>query len=118
VAKTHATQRTLKLLRDEGWIAHVVEKYMKHPGMPFGRRIDVWGFGDVLACRQSPSEIALIQCFPNTSGSGFAAHREKIFAIPESRTWLRSGGKIFMYGWKQRKSTRRWEWKREEVILA
>ena len=42
--------RTLKHLRDEGWQCAPVEKFMKFGNMPFGRRIDVWGFGDILAC--------------------------------------------------------------------
>ena len=48
--KTNATQRSLKELRDRGYIVHIVEKYIKHPNMAFGKRIDVWGFGDLLAC--------------------------------------------------------------------
>ncbi|MGA9670934.1 MAG: hypothetical protein WBQ94_17120 [Terracidiphilus sp.] len=124
--KTHATQRTLKELRKQGWSCHIVEKYIKHPGMPFGRRIDAFGIGDILCMRppcangdiHSEAAIALVQCFPNTSGTGFADHREKILAIPETKIWLRAGGKIFLYGWKLKKKTGRWEWKREEVIFG
>ena len=123
--KTHATQRTLKLLRDEGWSCHVVEKYIKHPNMPFGKRIDAFGIGDILACKPLPTVdggIALVQCFPGTSGSGFAAHRKKIFEIPETKIWLRAGGKILLYGWRQKidkgKKRGRWMWRREEILFG
>ena len=51
MAKTNATQRSLKLLRENGWTCHIVEKYIKHPNMAFGKRIDAFGIGDILACR-------------------------------------------------------------------
>lgn len=150
--KTNATQRSLKHLRDNGWSCHIVEKYIKHPGMPFGRRIDAFGIGDILACKpaktfmckpcrgtginngfpcrdcdmtgrrvQEEGQIALVQCFPNTSGSGFADHREKILAIPEAKIWILAGGKIFLQGWRKggpRGETKHWQMKQEEVIFA
>jgi uncharacterized protein YlzI (FlbEa/FlbD family) len=131
VPKTHATQKTLKELRDNGWICCIVERYLNHPGMKFPRRIDAFGIGDILACRPShgvydgdgklltmaPAEIALVQCFPDSGGKvGFAAHREKILALPDTTRWLSSGGSIYLYGWKKRKG--RWQCKCEEVVFA
>lgn len=123
MAKTLATQRTLKLFRDEGWNCAIVEKWLPARGeMKFGIRQDVWGFGDILACRPMDKEIALIQCFPDRGGTGFADHRAKTFDIPEAKTWLRSGGKIFLCGWrpKSKSDTGRgnWRWKMEEIVLA
>lgn len=132
--KTLATQRSLKYLRDNGWICHIVEKYIKYPGMPFGKRIDAFGIGDLLACRPPkwelvdskpeivrPAAIALVQCFPNNSGTGFADHRAKILAIPEAEIWIRSGGKILLQGWRKggpRGAVKRWQMKEEEVVIA
>lgn len=66
--KTLATQRTLKALRDNGWSAHVVEKWIKIPNIPGGgKRIDAFGFGDILAMRPNVYEDA--QC-PECRGSG------------------------------------------------
>jgi hypothetical protein len=50
--KTLATQRSLKLLRQNGWTCHIVEKFLPARGsMKFPRRIDAYNFGDILACR-------------------------------------------------------------------
>ena len=54
------TERTLNLLRGLGWQVASVEKWLKHPNMKFGRRIDLFGFADVIGCRP-PDEIALFQ---------------------------------------------------------
>lgn len=128
--KTHATQRSLKSLTDNGWTCHIVEKYIKHPGMKFGRRIDAFGIGDILACRPNTwatceeckgegkgllcrpgcvlgkvlvghAAIALVQCFPDTGG-GFAKHRDNINAIPELAIWKAAGGKVFLQGWAKK----------------
>lgn len=154
--KTNATARSLKRLRENGWIAWVVEKWIPPRGkMKFGIRQDVWGFGDILACRPEIFEacrvclaqgilpipaamgqhvpcrtcgasgkiligtklIALVQCFPNTSGQ-FAAHRRKVLEIPEHKTWLEAGGKIFLQGWAKqgpRGQAKHWIMREEEL---
>lgn len=111
------TSRTLKYLTDEGWMACIVEKYLKTPDMSFGRRIDAFGFGDVLACR--PGEIALVQ---TTSGAGAPARRRKLLGkLTEAdiagmdekqreislkvaanvRTWLKCGGIVMLISWSK-----------------
>jgi hypothetical protein len=117
MAKTLATQRTLQVLRDEGWVCCTVERYMNHPGMKFPRRIDAFGIGDILACHPVNSYIALVQCFPDSGGkAGFDAHLNKIISLPETRAWISSGGRILLYGWKKRKG--HWQWHRKEIILS
>lgn len=130
--KTHATQRSLKSLTDNGWTCHIVEKYIKHPGMPFGKRIDAYGIGDILACR--PDTYAPCgQCDGDAAaglgactncagmgrllvghaaialvqcfpdtGGGFAKHRDKINAIPELAIWKAAGGRVFLQGWAKK----------------
>jgi hypothetical protein len=44
-----------------GWTCHIVEKYIKHPNMKFGRRIDAFGIGDILACR-APVFVPCTRC--------------------------------------------------------
>jgi hypothetical protein len=125
--KTKPTQRSLKHLRENGWTVHIVEKYLPpRGGMKFGVRIDVYGFGDILACRGEmkvidgdpiPGRIALIQ---TTTGHGgnFAAHRDKILAIPEFYEWKKSGGKVFLHGWRfggARGEKKRWILREEEL---
>jgi hypothetical protein len=50
--KSKPVQRSLAILRDNGWSVAIVEKWIPPRGqMKFGIRLDVWGFGDLLACR-------------------------------------------------------------------
>jgi hypothetical protein len=72
---TTPTQRTLKYLRDAGWMAAIVEKRIQMPGSPFGKFVDVWGFADVLACHVIEAKIALVQ---TTSGAGASFRRRKM----------------------------------------
>jgi len=107
-------QRSLKHLKDTGWTVAVVEKWKHFPGMKFGVRQDVWGFGDILACRLSWTdsfldngvlttkdrrEIALIQ---TTDWTSISKHRAKILAIPEFEKWKDAGGLVLLHGWKLR----------------
>jgi hypothetical protein len=123
MAKTLATQRSLKYLRDRGWQCAIVEKWLPARGtMKFGIRQDVWGFGDILACRPntyggtcphctggicnycfgrrqllvSEKTVALIQTFPMAR---WKDHAEKLAAIPELQNWKESGGIVLMHGW-------------------
>ena len=111
MAKTLATQRSLKHLRKLGWQCAIVEKWQMRPQAAYGVRVDVWGFGDILACRPAirrpetddrhwyDPAIALIQTFPL---SGWKDHAEKM-QEPEIKaaieTWKAAGGIVFMHGW-------------------
>lgn len=134
-AKTKAKQRSLKHLRDLGWTCADVEKWLPPRGkMKFGVRVDAYGIADILACRpaywfrsqqtlewtistEAPPMIALVQCFSDTGKLvGFESHREKILALPEAMAWIKSGGHIFLHGWKKRKAG--WILTEEEVVLC
>jgi hypothetical protein len=100
MAKTNATQRSLKYLRNRGWQCAIVEKWQMRPQAAYGVRIDVWGFGDILACRAFPDEeIALIQTFPMAT---WKAHMEKV-QEPDIKwaieMWKDSGGRVYLHGW-------------------
>lgn len=105
--KTKAVQRSLKRLREEGWQAAVVEKWIPPRGeMKFGVRQDVWGFGDILACRCAPPgtalrpgkirEIALVQAFPLTR---WKDHLNKILNLDEFHRWKECDGITIIDGW-------------------
>ena len=94
---TKPMQWSLAKLRSEGWTCHIVEKFNRFSM----RRIDVFGFGDVLAMR--PGEIALVQ---TTSASNMAAHEKKIKALPEYRQWYEAGGIVILHGWRNKNSVR------------
>ena len=95
-------QRSLEHLRKQGWQVGIVERRIppRPPVIPYGRTIDVWGFGDILACRPRlwvdddgflseeplpgrkviPGVTALIQTTTGHGGS-MAEHHEKILAL-------------------------------------
>lgn len=122
--KTNATQRSLKYLREQGWTVCIVEKFLPARGtMKFPRRIDAFGFGDILACAPithenydgRQSKIALVQSCP---GASHAEHKAKILAIPEFQTWKASGGMVLLMSWaKQGPRGKRKMWTvREEQL--
>lgn len=95
--RTRAVQRSLAFLRKNGWQAAIVEKWIPPRGkMKFGVRIDVWGFGDILACVSDLPSIALIQTFPLAR---WKDHVERLAAIPELQTWKKAGGLVYLHGW-------------------
>lgn len=100
------TQRSLKLLRDTGYSADVVERYNSFTK----RRHDMFGFGDVFAFRDG--EFAIVQ---TTSASNFSARMKKIKANEFARDWLNAGGVIIVHGWGKKKDGK---WRcREETLV-
>ena len=99
------TSRTLDMLRKQGWLCASVEKFLPARGtMKFPRRIDVYGFGDLLACRERQygamtAETALVQCC--TTGD-MANRKAKILAEPRAGVWMRCGNLIMLVGWAKR----------------
>ena len=129
-------QRSLKHLTHAGWQCAIVERWKprfdKVKGMiPYGVRVDVWGFGDILACRLVNSadslldavnrtkvrvkEIALVQ---TTDATSFSKHKAKILAIPEFQKWKDAGGIVLLHGWAKRgpRGKRKTWTLREEVL--
>lgn len=101
MAKTSPTQRSLKLLRDQGWTVDITEHWVslhRKPGSkgPRGVRRDLFGCIDLVALRHG--ELAGIQ---TTSGPG-SARIAKIKAEPRMVTWLEAGGTLYVHGWAKR----------------
>ena len=88
------TARSLDLLREMGYTAEVVERWV--PGAKIRR--DLFGFADVLGCHAKFGVLA-IQC---TTGDHAAARTSK--AMDEARllTWLKAGAKFEVWGWALR----------------
>lgn len=89
------TQRSLRHLRESGWTVAKVEYWLA----PARRRIDVWRFGDLLACKPD-GRPTLIQ---TTSGSNVSGRitKAKENAGPLV-AWLLSGGALVVHGWAKR----------------
>lgn len=126
------TQRSLEHLRKLGWTVCIVEKFLPARGsMKFPRRIDAFGFGDLLACRSVQGEdtdgiypvhegqIALVQTTGSPSSGGwFAQHRAKILALPEFQKWKEAGGIVLLHGWGKkgpRGKRKTWQLREEQL---
>lgn len=106
------TQRTLAWLRGQGYTAQVVERWCAYSR----RRIDVLGFGDILAVGNG--QIVLVQA---CAGASHAARKAKALAIPALRTWVECGGTFWVVSWSKRgpRGKRKvWTERAEEVDLG
>lgn len=127
------TQRTLRLLRQQGRIAAVVEKYVqippskKHP-KGFGFRKDLFGFIDVISLDPEYGVIAIQSC-----GQSFKQHIDKIMdseCTENAIEWLKDGKcecgnqltHIEVYGWRKLKLKRggkamKWQPRIQKITL-
>lgn len=86
------TQRTMDLLRKDGYLVAAVEKWNPHARI----RQDLFGFIDVLAIRDG--ETLAVQ---TTSASNMSARVKKI-ADHESTQMVRNAGwRILIHGWRK-----------------
>lgn len=121
MSKPSPTQRTMWLLREQGCICAVVEKWNQHVG-PHGIRQDLFGIIDILVLDPVRGFIG-VQC---CAGSGYSAHYKKmtIDCAQASIDWLSTpGGKLELWAWREVKVKRggkalRWEPKIKEITLA
>ena len=95
MSKPGPGQRTLQECRRLGWRAQMVEKWVPQAG----RRIDLFGFGDVLAVH--PEGILLIQA---TTQANAASRVTKITqeCAQAALDWIEAGGEIEVWGWAKR----------------
>lgn len=107
------TARTLKWLREEGYLAQVVERYNS-----FSRkRVDLWGCIDILAIRKLTNGVFGIQA---TSTSNVSARLTKSKGCPELRVWLEAGNRFEVVGWSKkgpRGKRKLWTMVRQEITL-
>ena len=99
------TQRTLKRLREAGWLATVVEHWNPHAKV----RNDLWGFIDVLALKDN--ETLGVQ---TTSASNMAARMRKIAEHPNLAAVRAAGWRLEVDGWRKN-SAGRWAVRTVEV---
>lgn len=94
--KTTPTQRSLKLLRSQGYLVAITERWN-----PFAKiRQDLFGFVDLLCVRDD--EVLAVQ---TTSDSGGNASKRliKIQALQTAKTWLSSPNrKLHIHAWAKR----------------
>jgi hypothetical protein len=97
------SSRTLQFLRENGYMVGMVERFLSHAGH-FGVRQDLFGLFDLLAVKPDEGIIG-VQCFT----TAWAEHYEKFYQSnrEEAITWLKSGGKIELWGWRKLKLFRK-----------
>ena len=91
------TQLTLRLLREDGWLVEVTEKWV--PGANI--RKDLFGWIDLLALRDG--ETLAVQ---TTSWSNISSRVNKIAESDTVAAVRKAGWTIHVIGWKKEKS--RW----------
>lgn len=94
---TSPTQRSLEKLRDAGYTCAVLE----HWNAFARRRIDAFGFVDILALRDN--EILAVQ---TTSATNVSARVKKITEHENIGAVRQAGIRVVVHGWK--KSGRHW----------
>lgn len=100
------TERTLKLLRKQGYLAAVVEKWNK-----FARcRQDLFGIGDILAVHEW-KPIRLIQV---TDMAHNAEHVKKLMSLDNTRI-VQASMSIEVWAWRKLKSG--WEPRVTEITV-
>lgn len=87
------TQRSLKMLRDDGYFVAIVEKYNSF----IKRRIDLFNIADLLAFKGDV--ILLVQ---TTTASNVSARLAKINENPIAAAWKTPNRKIHIHGWSKR----------------
>ena len=93
------TARSLKVLRDAGFTAEVVEKWI-----PFAKvRKDLWGWCDIIALDPHTCEVIAVQ---TTTKSNMAARATKIRESDITPLVRRCRIKIHVHGWY--KSGNKW----------
>lgn len=99
------TQRTLKLLRDEGWTAGVVERWNSHAKI----RQDFLGIIDIIALR---GDTTLgVQA---TSASNVSARMKKLASSENIGALRDANWQIEVWGWRKTPKGR-WVVRREDV---
>jgi len=93
------TQRTLRALKQQGYISGIVERFNPYAG-EFGKRIDLFGFIDIISIK--PIGICAVQ----SCGSDFRKHDKKILENEYAPEWIKAGGSIELWGWRKVKKKR------------
>jgi hypothetical protein len=107
------TSRALAECRKRGYVAGVVEKFVRFPAP--GHLVDLFNCIDIVAI--TPSGILGIQA---TSGSNHASRVQKIHAEPRARAWIEAGGRLEVWTFSQKGAAgarKLWEIRVERILI-
>ena len=102
---TSPTQRSLKMMRDQGYLCEVTERWNQWAKI----RQDLFNFVDIL-CIKDGKTVAV----QTTSYSNISARIKKIQGLDSYPIIKSAGWEIVVHGWKKDKSGR---WMVREVIM-
>ena len=88
------TARSLEVLREMGYAADVVERWIAAARI----RKDWGGFGDILAAHPLHGILLVQSC----AGASAAAREAKALGSPALNTWKSAGGKAEVWSWALR----------------
>lgn len=101
------TSRTLEVMRERGYIAEVVEKWIPQAR----KRKDLFGFIDILAIHpERAGDVVGVQA---TSGSNVSARIDKIVNHENVSAVRKANIRILVHGWAKRKG--RWQLREVDV---
>lgn len=93
-AKTSPMQRSLKMLRDRGYVVAITERWNPHARISQ----DLWGWIDLLALDPVSGEIIAVQ---TTSGSNVSSRLSKVKSWKHLGAWLLRHRAV-VHGWAKR----------------
>ncbi len=85
------TQRSLRLMRGDGYYCEITEHYNSFTR----RRNDLLGFCDILCLKKDHSPILL-----QTTAAGISSRIKKILEEDKAKLALQCGFKILVHGWR------------------
>lgn len=108
------TERSLKDLRQRGFVAAVVERWNSFANV----RQDLFGWMDIIAYHPERKITLGVQ---TTTRQNLVARKRKVLENNNAAAWLAAGNKIEVHGWAKRKGRSpagfAYELVREEVAI-
>ena len=92
---TSPTKRTIDELEKRGYVVDIAERRIS-------RKVtkDLFGFIDIVALWPHPFTRHTIGV-QATDGSHHSKRRRKIIAEPRARAWIKAGGRIEVWSWRE-----------------
>ena len=101
MAVSSPTKKSLRLLRELGYAAYIVEAYnhpasAKHTG--WAKKKDLLGLGDILALKEGETLMVNATSASNVAGH-IAKYRESSHVVTALTDWLSAGNPFVLHGW-------------------
>jgi len=88
------TQRSLALMREQGYVADIAESYNAF----IKKRKDLYKFIDLVGLHPKHKGVLAVQ---TTSGSNIQARVKKAEGLPAYHLWLACGNPVEFHGWRK-----------------